>query len=34
MNTIFYLVIGLTGGVLSGLLGIGGGIIIIPDWYS
>jgi uncharacterized membrane protein YfcA len=30
MNTVLYLLIGLVGGCLSGLLGIGGGIIIIP----
>jgi uncharacterized membrane protein YfcA len=30
MNIAAYLLVGLVGGVLSGLLGIGGGIIIIP----
>ena len=30
MNTILYLAIGLVGGILSGLLGLGGGVIIIP----
>jgi uncharacterized membrane protein YfcA len=29
-NIILYLLLGLTAGVLSGLLGIGGGIIIVP----
>lgn len=30
MNIILYLLVGLTAGVLSGLIGIGGGVIIIP----
>ena len=30
MNAILYLAIGLSGGILSGLLGLGGGVIIIP----
>ena len=30
MNTILYLLIGLAAGVFSGVLGIGGGVIIIP----
>jgi uncharacterized membrane protein YfcA len=31
MNTIYCLLIGLVAGALSGILGIGGGIIIIPS---
>lgn len=30
MNIVLYLLLGLVAGVLSGILGIGGGIIIIP----
>jgi uncharacterized membrane protein YfcA len=30
MNTFLLLVVGLTAGILSGLLGIGGGILIVP----
>jgi uncharacterized membrane protein YfcA len=30
MNNMYLLLLGLTAGVLSGLLGIGGGIIIVP----
>jgi len=30
MNILLYLLLGLSAGVLSGLMGIGGGIIIIP----
>ena len=30
MNIILLLIVGLTAGVLSGLLGIGGGILIVP----
>ncbi len=30
MNTFYLLIIGLSAGALSGLLGIGGGIIVIP----
>ena len=30
MNIAFYLLLGLLAGVLSGLLGIGGGIIVVP----
>jgi len=30
VNIMFYVVLGLVAGILSGLLGIGGGIIIIP----
>lgn len=29
-NIIFYLLLGLIAGILSGLLGIGGGIIVVP----
>ena len=29
-NTIAYILVGLTAGILSGLIGIGGGIIIVP----
>ncbi|MBN2181377.1 MAG: sulfite exporter TauE/SafE family protein [Sedimentisphaerales bacterium] len=31
MNTIFYLLLGLISGIVSGLIGIGGAIIIIPS---
>jgi uncharacterized membrane protein YfcA len=30
MNTVLYLILGLAAGVFSGLLGLGGGIILIP----
>jgi uncharacterized membrane protein YfcA len=30
MNIVLYLLLGLAAGILSGLLGIGGGIIIVP----
>ena len=30
MNSLFYILLGLIAGTLSGLIGIGGGIIIIP----
>ncbi len=30
MNVILFIIIGLTAGVLSGMFGIGGGIIIVP----
>lgn len=31
MSVLFYLLLGLVAGVLSGVLGIGGGIIIVPS---
>lgn len=30
MTTIFYIIIGLGAGVLSGMFGIGGGVVIVP----
>lgn len=30
MNILLYLLVGLVGGIFSGILGIGGGVIIIP----
>jgi uncharacterized membrane protein YfcA len=30
MNIVLYLLVGLLGGVVSGMLGIGGGIILVP----
>jgi uncharacterized protein len=30
MNTILYLLIGLTAGIFSGVLGLGGGVIVVP----
>ena len=30
MNIVFFLILGLAAGVLSGLIGIGGGILVVP----